>query len=187
MFLFGREFRPLAAFCATVALLAIAATLAFGPSIWTDWVQGMHNLLFVAKQRGALFLTVSPMTRGQWIGAFSIPASVLCLYLCRKLPPPNRAAAVVAASLFAAPYSMVYDLSPLAIMAAAQILRTSSWRSIAAALTYSGALGALSVPCLWPSLRERTSDEPSVLTHVDDTDAIGVDSLPSGRTVESLS
>lgn len=186
LFLFAREIRPLAAFCATVALLAIAATAAFGPSIWSDWIQGMHNLLFVAKHRGALFLTISPMTRGRWIGAFSIPASLLGLYLCRNLPRPNRAAAVVAASLFAAPYSMVYDLSPLAVFAAVQILRSSNWRRIAAALTYSGALGPLSVPCLWPSLRQPTADEPSVLPHMDDPDAIGIDPLPAGRTVEPL-
>lgn len=155
LFLFAREFKPLVAFCATGACLAAAATLAFGPAIWTDWIQGMHNLLFVAKHRGALFLTISPMTRGTWIGFFSVPASVLTLYLCRDLPKANRAAALVAASLFAAPYSMVYDLSPLAVFAAVPILRSATWRSIAAALAYSGALGPMSIPCLWPSLRER--------------------------------
>jgi len=154
LLLFAREIRPLAAFCATVALLAIVATLAFGAPIWSDWIQGMHNLLAVAKHRGALFLTISPMTRGAWIGLFSIPVSVIGLYLCRKEPGPNRAAAVVAGSLFAAPYSMVYDLAPLAIFAAVPILRSSTWRSLAAALTYSAALGPLSVPCLWPSLRQ---------------------------------
>ena len=162
LFLFAREIRPLIAFSATVALLALTATLAFGPAIWTDWIQGMHNLLFVAKHRGALFLTISPMTRGAWIGFVSIPASVLGLYLCRNLSRANRAAAVVAASLFAAPYSMVYDLSPLAVFAAAQIVRSSTWRSIAAALAYSGALGPLSVPCLWPSLQEGR-DQPRPL------------------------
>lgn len=153
LLLFSREIRPLAGFCATVALLALVATIACGPSIWSDWIQGMHNMLLVAKHRGALFLTISPMTHGAWIGIFSVPTALVGLYLCKDLPKEQRAAAVVAASLFAAPYSMVYDLAPLAVFASAVILRSSDWRSIGAALTYSGALGPFSIPCLWPTIR----------------------------------
>ena len=159
LLLFSRELKPLAAFCASVALLALAATIACGPSIWSDWLQGMRNMLLVAQHRGALFLTISPMTHGKWVGIFSVPAALFGLYLCRDLPNDRRAAAVVAASLFAAPYSMVYDLAPLAVFASAVILRSSNWRSIAAALTYSGALGPFSIPCLWPALRDGRAGE----------------------------
>jgi len=153
LFLYSREMKSLVGFCATVALLGLIVTIACGFSIWSDWIQGMHNMLFVAKHRGALFLTISPMTYGTWIGIFSVPASLIGLYVCRNLPNDRRAVAIVAASLFAAPYSMVYDLAPLAVFAAAVIIAASDWRSIGAALTYSGALGPLSVPCLWPALR----------------------------------
>lgn len=157
LFLFAREIRPLAAFGVTVAALAVVATLAGGPSIWSDWLGGMHNVLAVARHRGALFLTVSPMSFHPWLGFLSAPLAIYGLYLCRNLPNTHRAAAVVAASLFAAPYAMVYDLAPLAVFAAVPILRSSNWRSFAAALTYSGALGSFSIPLLWPSLRERFS------------------------------
>jgi hypothetical protein len=152
LFFLTREFRQLGAFCVTVAVLALAATLACGPSIWSDWLAGMHNVLAVAKSRGALFLTVSPMAYHPWLGLLSAPLALWGLYLCRNLPDASRAAAVVAASLFAAPYAMMYDLAPLAVFAAARILRSSDWRSFGAAISYSAALGPFSVPFLWPSL-----------------------------------
>jgi hypothetical protein len=154
LFLSAREFRPLIAFCVTVALLGTLATLACGTSIWAEWLGGMHNLLLVAKHRGALNLTISPMSKDPWLGLLSVPLSLVGLFLCRNLPNPQRAAAVVAASLFAAPYAMVYDLAPLAVFAAVPILRSSDWRSFGAVLTYSAALGPVSIPCLWPSLRQ---------------------------------
>lgn len=165
LFLFAREVRPLAAFCGTVALFAIASTLAWGPSIWSDWIQGMQNLLYVAKHRGALDLTISPMSRSPWLGLISLPLSVGGLYLCRNSSNARKAAAVVAASLFAAPYALAYDLAPLALFAAVPILESSDWRSFCAALTYSGALGSISIPCLWPSLRredQSVSVEPLI-------------------------
>ena len=154
LFLLTREFKPLVAFCVTVAVLALGATLACGPSIWSDWFAGMHNVLAVATRRGALFLTVSPMAYHPWLGLLSGPLALLGLYLCRNLSNPHRAAAVVAASLFAAPYAMMYDLAPLAVFAAVPILRSSDWRSFGAALSYSAALGPFSIPFLWPSLSQ---------------------------------
>jgi hypothetical protein len=159
LFLFAREIRRLLAFCLTVAALAIVTTLACGPSIWSDWYAGMHNLLAVARHRGALNLTISPMSYHPWLGLLSVPLAIYGLYLCRRLPNTHRAAAVVAASLFAAPYAMVYDLAPLAVFAAVPILRSSDWRSFGAALTYSGAFGSFSIPFLWPSLRQARSHD----------------------------
>jgi hypothetical protein len=159
LFLFAREIRPLVAFGAAVLVLAGATTLACGPSIWGEWFEGMHNLLAVARHRGALNLTISPMSYHPWLGLLSVPMAIYGLYLCRKLPNTHRAAAVVAASLFAAPYAMVYDLAPLALFAAVPILRSSDWRSFGAVFTFSGAFGFLSIPFLWPSLRQARDDD----------------------------
>jgi len=161
LFVFAREIRPLAAFCATCAGLSLIATAVFGPSIWSDWLQGMQNLLVVAEHRHALSLTISPMTYGLPFGLLSAGLAVLGLYQCRKLPNEHRAAAVVAASLFAAPYALLYDLAPLAFFAVLPLLRSSDWKSFGAALTYSGALGPFSIPALWPSLRKIHKKESS--------------------------
>ena len=163
LFLFAREIRPLAAFCATGAGLSLVATAVFGPSIWTDWVHGMRNLLVVAEHRHALSLTISPMTYGLPFGLLSAGLAVVGLYQCRNLPNEHRAAAVVAASLFAAPYALLYDLAPLVVFAALPILRATSWRSFGAALTYSAGLGPFSIPALWPSLREIGGKDDSYL------------------------
>ena len=161
LFVFAREIRPLAAFCATCAGLSLIATAVFGPSIWSDWLQGMQNLLVVAEHRHALSLTISPMTYGLPLGLLSAGLAVIGLYQCRNLPNEHRAAAVVAASLFAAPYALLYDLAPLAVFAVLPLLRSSDWKSFGAALTYSGALGPFSIPALWPSLREIHKKESS--------------------------
>jgi hypothetical protein len=181
LFLFAREVRPLAAFAGTVAALALVATVAAGPSIWSDWLGGMGNVLAVARHRGALFLTVSPMSFHPWLGFASVPVAIYGLYLCRELPNTHRAAAVVAASLFAAPYAMVYDLAPLAVFAAVPILRISDWRSFGAALTYSGALGSLSIPFLWPSLRGASTD-----ADMDHSDPVRIDPLPLRGSIQVL-
>lgn len=152
LFLFAREFRALAALSATVLLCIVLATAVFGLSIWSDWSNGMHNLLAVAGGRGALYLTISPLTYSPWLGLLCLPLAGIGLYLCRDLPRGHKAAAVVAASLFASPYALYYDLAPLAVFAAVPILRSSDWRSFSAVLSYSAALGPLSVPALWPSM-----------------------------------
>lgn len=174
LFLFAREMKPLVAFCATVAGVALVTTIACGLSIWSDWLAGMQNLLAVARHRGALNLTISPMSYHPRLGLLSVPLSIYGLYVCRKLPNSHRAAAVVAASLFAAPYAMVYDLAPLAVFAAVPILRSSDWRSFGAALAYSGAFGFFSVPLLWPSLQQPRS----AAADVNDSHPVGIDPLP---------
>jgi hypothetical protein len=174
LFLFAREIRPLVAFCATGAGLSLLATVVFGPSIWTDWLRGMQNVLAVAEHRHALSLTISPITYGFPFGLLSAGLAVLGLYRCRNLPSGHRAAAVVAASLFAAPYALLYDLAPLAVFAALPIFRGSNWRSFGAALTYSAGLGPFSIPALWPSLRE-----------IGDDDGSGLPSLPGPKPGQS--
>lgn len=154
LFLFVRKIRPLLAFLATVAVISILATIMFGTGIWRDWLNGMHNLLTVASARGALNLTVSPMTYGRWLEILSAPLALVGLYLCRNLPDTHRAAVVIGASLFAAPYGLAYDLAPLAVFASFAILRGAGWKSFLAVLTYSSALGPLSIPVLWPALRD---------------------------------
>jgi len=164
LLLFAREFRALAALMATIALCIILATLTFGLPIWTDWQSGMNNLLAVAGHRGALYLTVSPMTDSSWLALLCVPLAVAGLYLCRNSSRGHKAAIVVAASVFASPYSLYYDLAPLAVFAAVPILRSSNWRSFSAVLSYSAALGPLSIPALWPSLWPVDVDDGSADT-----------------------
>lgn len=154
LLLFAREYRALAALFVTLALIAALSSVLFGVSVWTDWYAGMDNLLVVAEARGALNLTVSPMAYSPWLELVSLPMSLWGLYVCRNFPAAYRAAAAVAASLFAAPYSLFYDLAPLAVFAAVSFLRSSSWKSFAAVLTYAGGVGLVSIPALWPSLED---------------------------------
>ena len=134
-------------------VLSFFATLVFGTEIWLTWISGMQNLLAVAAQRGALNLSISPMTYSRSLGIMALTLALVALYKCRDLPKSHRAAAVIAASLFAAPYALSYDLAPLAVFASVPILRRSNWQSFGAALCYSAALGPLSLVAIWPALK----------------------------------
>jgi hypothetical protein len=153
--------KPTLAFCLSALALAAAATFAFGAMIWSDWLFGMHSLVSVAANRHALLLAVSPLSFLPLVNGFVafgvlILATVggLLLYLTRSLPPSEQAGVLVACSLLAAPYALSYDLVALAPLAAAIVLRDQSWRGLAAAGTFTAALGPLSlasaVASLWP-------------------------------------
>jgi hypothetical protein len=144
--------KGVAAFAIAGLLLMAAATIAFGPEVWSAWFAGMSSLVQVATERHALLLAVSPLSFTgslNWIVlvlAFAIAAiAAVLLYKSRNLPAGDQAALLVACSLFASPYALSYDMAALAPLAAAVLLRDRSWRSAGAALTFTGAFGPLSL------------------------------------------
>jgi len=112
----------------------------------------VQMLVAAAGERHALLLAVSPLSfagslNGIVIAGFLIIA-LLCVtgvYSFRKSPPQEQAVAVVAFSLLASPYALSYDIVALAPFAAAVILRDRSWRGLLGAVTYTAALGPLSL------------------------------------------
>jgi hypothetical protein len=154
-----RDFKALAAFTLSALALAAAATLAFGVNVWPDWFAGMQSLVSVAAGRHALLLAVSPLSfAGSFNAVVLLGALVLAaigaaaIYALRDLPPSERAAALVACSLFASPYALSYDLVALAPFAAAVVLRDKSWRGWFGAVTYTAAFGPFSVLAVFPSI-----------------------------------
>jgi alpha-1,2-mannosyltransferase len=155
-----KDWKGLAAFVLTALALAAAATLAFGVDVWPEWFGGIRSLVSVAAGRHALLLAVSPLSFAGSFNAFVLLAALViasicaaAIYLSRNLPPGERAAALVASSLFASPYALSYDMAALAPFAAAVILRDKSWRGWCGAVTYTAAFGPLCLLAVLPSIR----------------------------------
>jgi hypothetical protein len=163
-----REWRSLAAMAFTVTVIAAVATLVFGIGIWSDWLRSSEAFQQIVSNRGLTASAVSPSSY------FARPFSIavigvgvgLGLFIAlrsRGLGPANRAAAIVAASLISAPYALRYDLVALMPVVAAAILSLDDRKGIVAALSYSAALGPLSIIAALPSIfawrRSRGSSE----------------------------
>jgi len=150
------------AFLAAAATLVGAATLAFGTGIWADWFFGMQSLVNEAARRNALLLAVSPLGFFGSFGTLRL-LGVLALaalggaafYRFRDRPAPERAAVLVACSLFAAPYALSYDMVAMGPFAAAVILRDKTWRGLCAAFSYCGAFGPISLLAALLALNKR--------------------------------
>jgi hypothetical protein len=138
--LFDRRWTALASLSATGLMLCVLSTATFGIEIWAQWIGATQQLVAVAADRSALNMAVSPASFGVPV-VICAGLAVAALFRFRKAGLP----AVVGCSLFAAPYALSYDLVALAPLAAATILRGDSLRSLGAALTYTAALGPLSL------------------------------------------
>ena len=141
----GRRWRALAGFTATLALLAGAVTLAYGPGIWTAFLSHADETRRVFEYGRVPFTgpvssfaavrvlggTVVLAYGVQAVAALAAAGIVGWLWASDR-PPALRFAGLAAGLPFAAPVVLFYDLMPLAIAIAwllVEIRRTGlrSW------------------------------------------------------------
>ena len=141
----GRRWRALAGFTATLALLAGAVTLAYGPGIWTAFLSHAGETRHVFEYGRVPFTgpvssfaavrvlggTVVLAYGVQAVAALAAAGIVGWLWASDR-PPALRFAGLAAGLPFAAPVVLFYDLMPLAIAIAwllVEIRRTGlrSW------------------------------------------------------------
>lgn len=140
LFIFTRRWIALAAFAVTGVILIAVTTATFGFSIWLDWQGGVATLLDVADRRGALWLSVSPVSFGlPWLVA--LPAGAAALFVLRDRPKPAQAAVLAASSVFAAPYALTYDLVAVAPFVAIILLQERGVRAWGAAVAFTAVFG----------------------------------------------
>jgi Glycosyltransferase family 87 len=124
----GGYWRTIAAAAATVALLTIATTLAFGPQVWHAFVVGAEFTRSVVLEQGdtgwhkiqsvfswaRMWGAPVPLAYGIQSVA-SLALAVATAWLWRgKAPSPLKAAALCLAALLATPYTLDYDMMVLA-------------------------------------------------------------------------
>jgi alpha-1,2-mannosyltransferase len=122
------RWRVFAAAATTVVLLALAATLAFGPTVWTAFLEGSRYTREIVLEAGQTgwhkIQSVFAWARmwGAPVGvAYTVQITVtLALaaavsWLWRSTAPmPFKAAGLIIAALLSTPYSLDYDLMVLA-------------------------------------------------------------------------
>jgi len=122
------RWRSLAAAAATVALLLIVTTLAFGMEVWRAFLDSMRFTRFVLEQGGpgwhkvqSVFAwvhmwggSIAPAYAAQAIVTLGLAAALLRLWRS-EAAFPLKAAALCLAAVLATPYSLDYDLVVLAL------------------------------------------------------------------------
>ena len=117
LLLLRRDFRMTVAAGASFTATVLAALLAFGDQPWVDWLESLDN--FRAVMNAGEGLRDVPGLAGQAERAgypplpfmlFGLAFGSWLVYRCRNLGALEVTAAVATASIFAAPYSMTYDL-----------------------------------------------------------------------------
>ncbi len=164
LFIFTRRWGALASLAMMGGLLCAIATAAFGFEIWFEWQEGVATLLTVAEDRGAYWLSVSPVTFGSpWLWGLpwmvALPAGAAALFTFRNAPPATQAAVLTATSAFASPYALTYDLVVVAPLAATVLLSQrglNSWGAAAAFIAVFGPLGPVGALL---AARERPQDD----------------------------
>ena len=124
--LIDRDWRTIALTGAVAIALAIAATAAFGISIWSEWLTATRDLrdfVLSSPSLSANMIHTNPIL-------FGIPA-VLLVWFARKAEAATRFSATMGAALLVLPYAMNYELALLA-PAVAFLSRTKPWMLIAA-------------------------------------------------------
>ncbi|MFZ5667609.1 MAG: glycosyltransferase family 87 protein [Pseudomonadota bacterium] len=143
-----RRWQTVAIAAVTVAAALLAATIAFGPSIWIAFIDGVRESgMFLSEGRYPMYRMISPYASAFRFGAepglaFAIQGAgaVIALGLLligwyRALPPRWLAASACAATVFVSPYAYDYDLCllgvALALILPDLLARTRPWEQAA--------------------------------------------------------
>jgi hypothetical protein len=124
----GGHWRAFAAAAATVALLVVATTLAFGPEVWQAFLNSTHFTRVVVLEAGStgwhkiqsVFSWVrmwgGPIPLAYAVqGLATLGAAVAIVWLWRgRAAYPLKAAALSMGAILATPYSLDYDMMVLA-------------------------------------------------------------------------
>jgi alpha-1,2-mannosyltransferase len=122
------RWRPFAAAAATVAVLALITTLAFGMSVWDAFMASTHFTRIIVLEAGETgwhkiqsVFSVVRMWGGPVALAYAVQSAVTVMlaaalvWLWRaQVDFSLKAAALIVAALLATPYSLDYDMTALA-------------------------------------------------------------------------
>lgn len=159
--LFARERAAFAAMAFVAASICAVATTILGVAIWADWLGSIPHFQQVVSDRALWMSGVSPAAFARAVDMPMLPMLVLgCLAglvlasRAGRLDNPHKAALVAAASLFAAPYALRYDLVAIAPLMSMLILTRPVRDALVACVAYSASFGPLCLVAaaysLWP-------------------------------------
>jgi len=140
MLALNRDWRAFASAGVTFLAAALLSVLIFGAERWPEWIASMGHFHGSVVNTGVIGVGITP---AMWAERFGYPplafmlagtlAGAATVYLCRSLGPLERSTAVAAGSLMAAPYALVYDLTPVVPLLALLVIRGRIWAALALA------------------------------------------------------
>lgn len=164
------EWRALSAALAAGAAMA-AASLAFGPSLWLNWLQAFDEFNAAVEATQLYYVGLSPASFARALGL--PPAARFAVQLIgvaigvalvwqafRRDDLLLRAASLIGGSILCSPYAMPYELAMLTPVAAAALLSSRRW-GLLGAFVLLGARGMIPILALLVGLvmdRRPTSD-----------------------------
>lgn len=181
-FLVRREWSALLGMAGAWALAVLASLVAFGPSMWADWLQALPRFHDVLVRFNVLSFAISPAARAEYLGLPALPVLLASaaiglaavVVMARRVEGEMLIALIVAASLAAAPYAHTHDSIAL-IPACIILIQRGCWPiAVAAAvviigmaaLTPIGLLAGLilAIACRsrWPEGRPLATDRGEV-------------------------
>ena len=151
-----RDWRSIAATCATVAALALGATALLGPAIWSDWLASLprYAAWFDALSVRNLMPTVTMNLRILGVpdgvasavqAGVALLAAALVWIAARRFPPGLAIAMASLGTCLATPHAFVYDL-PLLTAAVVLAIDARQHRGFSA-----GEVGVLVLVLVFPA------------------------------------
>lgn len=151
------DWRAIGAAAATLAGTVLLSVLAWGPTIWTDYLAASREIADILSGRadtviGGKMQSVFALAAGHMPldaalivhGVFAAAVLALLAIIVRRAPPyPVQAAAVIAATVLMTPYSFLYDCTMLTAAAAFLLTQPLARQHRLAVLV------ALALPGLW--------------------------------------
>jgi len=138
MLAFNRDWRAFAAAGTSFLFILLLSFAVFGPDRWPEWISSMDHFHHAVSKMGLLTLGVTPAMIAERFGLPPLPFMILgtvagagLLYMCRSVDPLAKSAAIVIASLMAAPYALAYDLASVVPFLALAVLGGRIWSVLA--------------------------------------------------------
>jgi len=146
LLLLRSDWRALWGSAATFALLILLSIILFGARLWPEWISSMDNFRSVLSIEAVINAGMSPATAAERWGLpplpfilFGVVAGGWLICRSRAFGPLESTAAVATASLLAAPYGLIYDLTALSPFLICSVFK----RRVTSALAISTAASPL--------------------------------------------
>lgn len=137
MLALNRDWRAFVSAGAAFLVAIILSVAVLGSGSWVEWIASMDTFRQAVVDVRATKIGITP---AMWAFSRELPtlpfllvgamAGSMLVYLCRDKDPLERAAAVVAGSLLAAPYALDYDLAALFPFLALSVMRGRIWAAL---------------------------------------------------------
>jgi hypothetical protein len=146
LLLASRDWRALVSASLAFAAVCAASIIAYGAETWLAWYNSLEHFNAILIKNDVLMVAATPYGVARYWDLPPLPFLVLGAAIgawlavrCRNMPPLSKCAAIAAGSLLAAPYAVIYDLSPVIPFLVLSVFRGS----VGSALAIGGALNPI--------------------------------------------